>query len=370
MAGSVRSIALYLPQYHPIPENDEWWGRGFTEWTNVARATPRFPGHYQPHVPRDLGFYDLRLPETREAQAALARDHGVNGFCYYHYWFHGKQLLERPFQEVLESRQPDFPFMLCWANENWTRVWDGGGSVVLQEQHYSLEDDREHIRALIPAFRDPRYITIDEKPVFLVWRVSMLPDPVATTQIWRDEVRRAGLPGIYLCRVEARLEDRADPREFGFDAGVEFAPDMMRAGPLVKSPLPRRVVRRFFRPQSPLRLNHLYDYDELVRGMLDTPPAGYTRFPCVTPGWDNSARREEWATIFHGSTPQKFERWLTEAIRAFEPPSADENLVFVNAWNEWAEGNHLEPDLRWATAYLDAHARAIAFTQRVETTRA
>lgn len=353
----MRSIAFYLPQYHPIPENDAWWGPGFTEWSNVVRAKPRFPGHYQPHIPADLGFYDLRLPETRAAQAALAMEHGVDGFCYYHYWFNGRRLLERPFQDVLRLGEPDFPFMLCWANENWTRTWDGADQDVLVAQNYSLDDDRRHIRALLPAFRDPRYITIDGKPVFLVYRAGALPNPAATTEVWRSEVQRAGFPDLYLCRVEAH---RDDPRSPGFDAAVEFMPDVSRIGPRVQPNRAGRAVRRIFRPQSGFRWNYVHEYDEVVTRALAHPETPYVRFRCVMPSWDNSPRREQWAWIFRGSTPEKYGAWLEQTILGFTPPSAEEDLVFTNGWNEWAEGNHLEPDLRWARGYLHAHARATA----------
>src|SRR5215475_4957626 len=186
MIDTPRLVAFYLPQYHPIPENDEWWGTGFTEWTNVVSAKPVFAGHYQPHLPADLGFYDLRLPEVRQAQADLARNHGIHGFCYYHYWFQGRRLLRRPFDEVLRSGQPDFPFCLCWANENWTRVWDGSDKKLLIEQTYSADDDLAHIRWLAPAFRDPRHIRVEGKPLFLVYRARKLPDPLRTTSLWRS----------------------------------------------------------------------------------------------------------------------------------------------------------------------------------------
>ena len=188
--SDLRLIAFYLPQYHPIPENDEWWGKGFTDWRNVARAKPLFRGHPQPHLPGELGCYDLRDSRARAAQAALAREHGISGFCYYHYWFSGKRLLERPFQEVLSSRKPDFPFCLCWANENWTRAWDGRNQEIIVEQTYSHEDDRAHIRTLVPAFRDDRYIRIHGKPLFLVYRAEDLPEPARTAAIWREEAQR------------------------------------------------------------------------------------------------------------------------------------------------------------------------------------
>ncbi len=206
-----KALAFYLPQFHPIPENDEWWGPGFTEWANVARARPRYPGHYQPHVPGELGYYDLRVPEVREAQAALAREHGISGFVYYHYWFHGKRLLERPFEEVLESGSPDFPFALCWANEEWTRNWDAMTGTVLMPQEYSEEDDLAHIRYLIRAFQDPRYIRIDGRPLLLVYRAELLPDPQRTFRLWRDEAKAAGIPDLYLCYVESHGPPAAGP---------------------------------------------------------------------------------------------------------------------------------------------------------------
>ncbi len=226
----VRTLAFYLPQFHPIPENDAWWGQGFTEWTNVVKAQPQFRGHYQPHLPSDTGFYDLRLPEARQLQADLAQQYGLHGFCYYHYWFNGKRLLERPFQEVLTSGKPDFPFCLCWANEDWTRAWDGRSGEILLQQHYSEQDDREHIRTLAPAFRDPRYVRIENKPLFLVYRASRIPDPLASTTIWREEAHRLGLGELFLAKVESFSSEQSDPQALGFDAAVEFQPDWRLLG--------------------------------------------------------------------------------------------------------------------------------------------
>ena len=200
---ALRLIAHYLPQFHPIPENDRWWGKGFTEWTNVTKAQPLFEGHYQPHLPGELGFYDLRLGETRIAQAELARAHGIHGFCYYHYWFNGKKVLERPLNEMLRSGKPDFPFCICWANENWTRTWDGQDSHILLKQEYSADDDRRHIRELFRIFDDRRYIRVNAKPLFLVYRTENMPDPSRTAAIWREEARKAGIGEIYLCKVES-----------------------------------------------------------------------------------------------------------------------------------------------------------------------
>jgi lipopolysaccharide biosynthesis protein len=234
--SEARLIAFYLPQFHTIPENDGWWGKGFTEWTNVRNAVPYFPGHYQPHVPGQLGYYDLRSPDVRAAQAALAGEYGIHGFCYYHYWFNGRRLLELPFNEVLRSHQPDFPFCLCWANENWTRRWDGDDKQVLMVQKYSHEDDRLHMESLIPAFRDDRYVRIDGKPVFLVYKKNLLPDARKTAEIWRDTAKRAGIDDIYLITVETGSQGRVSvPVEFGFDAAIEFAPHRGSFGPQVTS---------------------------------------------------------------------------------------------------------------------------------------
>jgi lipopolysaccharide biosynthesis protein len=353
----MRSIAFYLPQFHPIPENNSWWGAGFTEWTKVVVARPRFRGHYQPRLPADLGFYDLRVPETRAAQATLARDFGVDGFCYYHYWFGGKRLLERPFEEVLGSKEPDFPFMLCWANENWTRRWDGGEDQLLITQRHSREDDRLHVRSLFSAFDDPRYIRVEGRPVFLVYAADALPDPVSTTATWRAEVRSAGLPDLYLCRVESMRTQPQDPRPLGFDAAVEFMPDLRALGSRLQPNRVGRMLRRTVRPGSGYRWNHVYAYDAIVARALSRSRPPYPRFPCVMPSWDNSPRVRRHAFIVQGSTPEKYERWLARTVANYEPPSPEEDFIFTNAWNEWAEGNYLEPDRRWGHAYLEAHKR-------------
>lgn len=364
--NDLRAIAFYLPQFHPVPENDEWWGRGFTEWRNVAKAKPLFPGHYQPHLPADLGFYDLRLPEVREAQAELARQHGIHGFCYYHYWFNGRRILERPFNEVLESGKPDLPFCLCWANENWTRVWDGGERNVLLEQHYSFEDDLAHIRSLIPAFKDPRYIRIDGKPLFLVYRTELLPDPAKTAALWQEEARKAGLPGLYLARVENFIRD-VDPRTIGFDAAVEFAPDSSKAGKTLFRGRIAALLGKLNLLPAVFRDNRVYSYPATVQGMLSKPEPAYRWFRCVSPMWDNSARRSVNANIFIGSTPAIFKQWLGKIIaQTRQRYAGDERIVFINAWNEWAEGCHLEPDQKWGRAYLEATRDALTATHSTD----
>jgi lipopolysaccharide biosynthesis protein len=357
-----RLLAIYLPQFHPIPENDAWWGQGFTEWTNVTKARPLFPGHYQPHLPADLGFYDLRLPEVRQAQADLARAYGVNGFVYFHYWFNGKLLLERPLQEVLESGKPDFPFCICWANENWTRAWNGAEQDVLMRQEYSAEDDRAHIRWLLPYLKDPRYIKVRGKPVLMIYRGTLLPDLARTVQMWRDEAVRAGLPGLYLMRTESNFRtETGDIAGTGLDATAEFQPRGVTAPKLwwVKNRVLRRVEWHWYRK------NIIFDYRDLVSVSLNRPPVEFPRYPCVTPGWDNSSRRAPrglQSTLWINSTPERYEGWLRDTLRKFRPFGEDEDFVFVNAWNEWAEGNHLEPDQKYGRAYLEATLRALRDT--------
>lgn len=223
-----RVIAINLPQFHPFSENDEWWGKGFTEWTNVTKAKPRFWGHYQPHLPSDTGFYDLRLPEAREMQANMAREYGVDAFCYYHYWFNGKQLMERPIKEILETGKPDFPFMLCWANENWSRNWDGKFRSILIEQHYSEDDDINHMHYLCSkVFSDKRYLRIQGKPVFSIYRSKYFPDIKHTIDVWRKLAREEYKMELYLIRVENEPDFGPEYLQAGFDAAMDFQPLLM-----------------------------------------------------------------------------------------------------------------------------------------------
>ena len=340
-AGNPKALAFYLPQYHPIPENDEWWGKGFTEWHNVTRARPLFPGHYQPHLPGELGYYDLRVPEVRMAQAELAREHGVHGFVYYHYWFQGRRLLERPFEEVLASGAPDFPFALCWANEEWTRGWDARTGHVLMRQEFSEADDRAHIRDLLRAFKDPRYITIDGRPLMLIYRPALIPNLLRTSEIWRAEVQRAGFPDLYLCWVESWgiPPGREGPKPFGLDASVGFMPVMgAQLHPSLET----------------LRGHHILDYESAAEEALKLLDCPWKRFPSVMVGWDNTARRAQGATIYHGATPAHYEEWLRRTVASLTGVRSEENYLFILAWNEWAEGNHLEPDQRYGRAFLEA----------------
>jgi len=358
---SPKAIAFYLPQYHPIPENDAWWGKGFTEWRNVVNARRRFSGHYQPHLPSELGFYDLRLPEAREAQAKLASQFGIHGFCYYHYWFNGRRILERPFQEVFELGEPSLPFCLCWANENWSRRWDGSEDEILLRQDYHEEDDIAHIQSLIPCFSDPRYIRIEDKPVFLVYKTSDLPNPRRTAAQWRSVAKNNGLKDLYLILVESRENNIIDPRIIGFDASLEFQPCWPILDTLVpKTPsLRERLIGKWQNESPGKKVHHVFDYDSLCHAALARPLPSYLRFPCVTPSWDNTARRKWGGVVLENSTPELYGDWLDKTIARMETMRLPEPLIFINAWNEWAEGNHLEPDQRWGTGYLEQTLRAL-----------
>lgn len=369
MPTHLRPIAIHLPQFHPIPENDEWWGKGFTEWTNVTKAKPLFKGHYQPQLPTDLGFYDLRLAEARMAQIELAKEYGIYGFCYYHYWFNGKRLLHEPLDRMLANPKEDFPFMLCWANENWTRRWDGKNKEILIKQNYSIVDDRNHIRFLCDHFfKDPRYIRIEGKPVIAIYMSALFPDISETLTIWREEARKLGFE-LYVCRFEG---DRVYGKKYmapGFDAAIEFQPfaktlddfttqvtqpayqrkyslRFLQRTPYIKQKTSHFVHRHFGRLDYQVYLDFLFANYEY--------PKDYKRYPCVMPSWDNTARRKDKSLLFYNSTPQWYKKWLQFHFENFQPFSNNENFLFINAWNEWAEGNHLEPCIKWQRQYLEA----------------
>ena len=342
-SDAVRAIAFYLPQFHAIPENDHWWGEGFTEWTNVRRAVAQFPGHEQPKVPGALGWYDLTTPGVAAAQADLARAHGLHGFCYYFYWFNGHRLLERPLEAMLASGTPDFPFCVCWANENWTRRWDGLDHEVLMAQHYSLDDSERLFDEFLRLFRDRRYIRVGDRPLLLVYKAELIPQLAQTVERWRARAAQAGIAPPYL--VACETSESESPREAGFDATVEFPPHRhravwMNAQVAGLDPGFRGIVTSY-RAQV---------IQSLTRYVDDAK-----RFRCVFPSWDNSARRGADATVFAGSSPELFGYWVEAMTRDTRRRlSGDERLLFVNAWNEWAEGCCLEPDARYRTRYLEA----------------
>lgn len=347
MLKPARVIAFYLPQYHPIPENDDWWGRGFTEWTNAAKAKPLYPGHYQPHVPADLGFYDLRVPETRRAQAEMARAHGVEAFCYYHYWFGGKRLLERPFLEVLESGEPDFPFCLCWANATWSGIWHGNPNRILMEQTYPGREDYEaHFAELLPAFRDRRYLKVDGKPLFIIYKPRDVPDVAAVAARFRQMAEHADLPGLYLVGVSHR--DNWKPQANGFDAVVvQNLPGLNGKVPL------RHPLLKLKTWLGKHRLT-IYEYQSLLHTFIPESTRQIDHLPCLIPSWDNTPRSGMNGLIMEGSTPTLFRTSVREALEKVANKPPEHRLVFLKSWNEWAEGNHMEPDLRDGYGYLEA----------------
>lgn len=344
----IRLIAFFLPQFHPIAENDAWWGKGFTEWTNVTRAKPLFDDHYQPHRPAELGYYDLRVAEVREQQTALAREHGVYGFCYYYYWFDGKRLLERPLNDMLERGEPDFPFCVCWANENWTRRWDGREAEVLMAQDYNPESNQQFMRDLLPLLRDPRYIRINGRPLVLIYRAELIPGLSEAIAGWRQLTRDEGLGEVYLAAVES-FSGVHDDLACDFDALVEFPPHARS----VAVTQPPAGLREDFSGQ-------MYDYESSSRAFMQRPNVPPQLFRTAMPSWDNTPRRQQAAHIYLGATPPLYQNWLASLVRETrERRMGDERIVFVNAWNEWAEGNHLEPDERYGREWLEATRSAL-----------
>jgi Glycosyltransferase WbsX/Methyltransferase domain len=347
--SDVQLIAFYLPQFHQIPENDAWWGNGFTEWTNVRRARQQYPGHYQPHIPHpSLGYYDLTDESILERQATMAIRFGIHGFCFYHYWFGGKRLLEMPVERMLSTGRPDIPFCLCWANENWTRRWDGHDAQVLISQSHSAEDDKLFILDLLRAFRDRRYIRIQGQPLLLVYKPELLPDPPATFQLWRHICRSEGIGEIFIAGVRSfNFVDRS----LGFDALVDFPPH----GAFSKI-LDNRSFAAF-----PEFNGNLHDYLDAFHSAVTTPrQPDILYFQGIMPSWDNTARRQENSHIFINSKPEYYYLWLRHLIRQTRANAPKgKRLVFINAWNEWAEGCHLEPDERNGFAWLNATQKAL-----------
>lgn len=377
-----RVIAFYLPQFHPIPENDKWWGKGFTEWTNVGKAKPLFKGHYQPRVPADLGYYDLRMPEVREAQAELAREAGIEGFCYWHYWFsHEKKLLERPFQEVLKSGNPNYPFCLGWANHSWTnKTWEVGTRKVaesnLMQMVYNEDEYRLHFYDVLPAFKDKRYITVDGCPLFLVWRPLDIPNPKSFIDLWQSLAKENGLKGIHFVGLDYSLREnektlklaisKKDPGlaqqhvdeviNAGYNAvnmrGYHFAECMSRSfWDIIYRFAMIKIFKHSTVSKCDQRTINKYLYSDLER--LENV------YPTLMPNWDRSARSGRKARIYTNSTPEVFKEQIKQVINLVKNKDDEHKVVFLMSWNEWAEGNYVEPDLKYGHGFLCAIKEAI-----------
>ena len=344
--SSVKIIAFYLPQFHAIAENDAWWGQGFTEWTNVRKAKPNFEGHDQPKIPADLGYYDLNSADVMQSQFDLAAKYGVDGFCFYYYWFGGKRLLEMPVDRLLDPASPKFPYLLCWANENWSRRWDGQENEILISQNHSKQDDIAVIEDLIQHFKNPSYIRIDGRPHLIVYRVDLFPNFVETARRWREHCRRCGIGEIYLTMVESHdlVHKNVPSSEFGCDASIEFPP--LNMGNHVEPP--GAMLNKSF-------VGGIGDYSEAAFRYCTRPLPKFNRFRGVMPGWDNTARRQDNSFCFVDSSPQLFQEWLEFTIKQTRSQKhGDEKIVFINAWNEWAEGAYLEPDTKYGHQFLEA----------------
>lgn len=353
MSTSVRPVAFYLPQFHPIPENDAWWGQGFTEWTNTAKARRLYPGHRQPDLPADLGFYDLRVPESRQAQSDLAQEYGVEAFAYWHYWFgNGRRILERPFEEVLRLGEPGISFCLAWANQTWSGIWHGNPGDVLIEQRYpGREDYVAHFEQVLPAFRDSRYLTVDGRPVFYVFRPEELPSARQFVDLWQELARRAGLPGLYLVAEMSDLLGRGvrydAVEDDGFDTGVYMR---MPAVADRWQTLRMRAIRKTAGGPE------IWRYSDDWASMNRTGPRIQ---PCVYPNWDNTPRSGRRGVVLHGATPEAFGENVRQAVATLVGRPQQERLLWIKSWNEWAEGNHLEPDRVHGRSWLDQLRKAV-----------
>lgn len=358
MCDQIKPIALYLPQFHPIPENDQWWGKGFTEWTNVARAKPLFKGHWQPRLPADLGFYDLRVPEVREAQAQLAKDHGVYGFCYWNYWFAGKRILDRPLTEVVRSGKPDFPFCIGWANQTWKGKWHGlsHNETLIEQTYPGKEDHQAHFYSLLEAFSDDRYIELNGKKLFFIFSPKELPCAREFFDTWQELSIKEGLKGFHF--VGMHMGPDWEHAEEGYDA--------MLAGiiQLNKYPVDRKVpgltqrIQNKIIPPPKKELPQLLSYPKYVE-TYGSEPLQKHQYPWVMPDWDNTPRAQTDGWLFEDSSPELFGQLCTKAFRETENKGTGEKLVILKSWNEWAEGNYLEPDQKYGTAYLEAFKNSL-----------
>ncbi len=351
MSSKSRLIAFYLPQFHPIPENDQWWGPGFTEWTNVGKAKPLFKGHYQPKVPADLGYYDLRIPEVRHSQAEMAKTAGIEGFCYWHYWFgNGKRLLERPFSEVLNSGKPDFPFCLAWANETW-KGFDHGlqnRNVLIEQTYPGIKDHEKHFYSLLPAFQDERYIRVEGKPLFMIYRPLDLPDIKEFIHFWQSLAIKNGLKGIHFVGQTGFFEKRNEVLQLSLDSvNIVRMTDYLR--------LNRSFARKVHDKLNKIirQMPAVYNYEQMLPYFTGKEDEELNCIPTIIPNWDHSPRSGREGLVIHNSNPELFEKHVTQVLGKIAHKPAEKSIAFIKSWNEWGEGNYLEPDLKYGKKYLE-----------------
>ena len=375
-----RIIAYYLPQFHPIPENDLWWGKGFTEWTNVAKAKPLFKGHCQPHIPSELGFYDLRMPEIRQQQADLARDAGIEGFCYWHYWFApGNELLERPFQEVLKTGEPDFPFCLGWANHDWTsKTWENGKSriknTMLKKQTYNVDEYTTHFLEILPAFKDHRYITVDGKPLFVVFDPLSIPNPKQFIEIWQNLAHKNGLNGIHFVGIRHNfqtftvnsqgkkeyhlLDPDKVPAKIQYETILNSGFDAVNSRGTLRAELKarglfHRYYTEFLKKIFKIQCVDKYKYKDIIKYLYVNEDREETVYPTLLPNWDRTPRSGKKSIVYFDSTPEHFRQHLKNALEVVQNKKDEHKIVFLQSWNEWGEGNYIEPDIQFGRSYLD-----------------
>lgn len=360
---NTKVIAFYLPQYHPTPNNDIWWGKGFTEWTNVAKARKLYLGHYQPKIPADLGFYDLRLPEVKEEQATLARQAGIDAFCYYHYWFQeGHEELDIPFKQVVSSGKPDFPFCLCWANESWySKFWNKDGSVekkVLAKQQYLGQADNEaHFLSLLSAFKDKRYLRIHGRLVFLIYKPLDFKNFGSFKKQWNDLAIKNGLPGFYFIGQTFTTKTIKEILDAGFDAVNHcFRLDNYTQYDLSLNRVHAKLTMLIKRIIS---VPYIIPYKKAIRNCIR--PEDYLEhvFPTMMPNWDHTPRSSSGGTVLHNSTPELFKEHANKVLSTLSNKSPENRIVFLKSWNEWGEGNYMEPDLKFGKGYINALKDAI-----------
>ena len=354
MNKKARVIAFYLPQFHPTQDNNKWWGEGFTEWTNVCKAKKLFRGHYQPHIPADLGFYDLRLRESRIIQAEMAKEYGVEGFCYYHYWFgNGKRELERPFQEVLESGEPDFPFMLCWANESWhEKFWNKDGThnkkLLLEQLYEGTEDYISHFYLLLPAFKDPRYLRVDGKCIFMIYKPLDFKDMTIFIDLWQKLAKDNGLKGFYFIGQTTAFE------KFGnkiFSQGFDAVNTVRHYDIISDRGFIKKAFQKLYKKVFPFPF--CYEYSKAKEYFITNNEKQENVIPTILPNWDHTPRSGNGGVVLTNSTPRLFGEVVKKAVSIVNEKRQDKKLIFIKSWNEWGEGNHMEPDLKYGRGYLE-----------------